>query len=1000
MSTGSLWNRWDLHVHTPASIVHNYGGNDPWDRFLTDLRSLDPSFRVVGINDYYFLDGFKRVKEAFDRGDLPNLDLILPVIELRIKEFAGTGDKWSRINLHAIFADDLPVETIEQQFLTGLPADMHLSADTTDVTWSGNVTSDSLRDLGARIRASVSEDQRKQMPKSDLQVGFDHLVVPMDKVYEHLDRLPLRGSAITAVGRAEWADMPWKAGSLATKKSVINRADISFTAAADPEAYDVARRSLANQGVRDRLLDCSDAHSFSDATVKDRIGNCWTWLHAEPTFSGLKHALAEFDSRVQICDEPPQLKARRSSPRAYIDRVAIKAVERADATFFDADVPINPGFVAVIGNKGQGKSAILDSVAAACNSHAEAHFSFLSERRFRNPTRNSAQGHECVVTWADGGCSQTLLSASHNPAMQEHVTYIPQSLMDEICADDTSAAASRFEKELESVLFRHIPEEDRLGCTSMSELLAKKTAIISDRMRKHRASLNAVVNQIVALRSEATKTRLSALLKERSSLLEQIDAWKDKEPEITPLPDDDGLKPLQAELDAATKARSEAKAAHDAAQRALTDDTRQQSTLAEIRAAIDALVAQRDELLAMHAEDFASLTDGRALDKTVSISVDTSALDSAQQEISARILARRAALKAPDGALVESLRAADERLKTARSELSQPAQEHTKSKERHAEWASHFRQLEEGSEEKAGVTRVDAQVEELWAAPDRLRQLHEQRDELVRLIHAEMMHTLAIYADAYAPAVTFIQQHPVGQRAGLGFDAALRAVGLQERFWSIVARNASSPFQGVTQGENQLASWLDETLLTDVDQVVEFVDRIETALLGTDIPGSDPGRLARAGHKIETALDLTAALTFLEPHFRLSYRGVPIHALSPGERGTLLLVFYLLLDRSTRPLLLDQPDENLDNKTIKDLLVPAIQEAKSRRQIIVVTHNPNVAIVADADQVVVASKDHEGRFSYASGGIESPAMNAAAVEVLEGTWPAFRNREAKYLAGR
>jgi hypothetical protein len=90
--------------------------------------------------------------------------------------------------------------------------------------------------------------------------------------------------------------------------------------------------------------------------------------------------------------------------------------------------------------------------------------------------------------------------------------------------------------------------------------------------------------------------------------------------------------------------------------------------------------------------------------------------------------------------------------------------------------------------------------------------------------------------------------------------------------------------------------------------------------------------------------------------------------------------------------LLDQPDENLDNRTIKELLVPAIKEARERRQVIVVTHNPNVAVVADADQVVTASFDGR-RFEYAAGSIKHPPTNADVVDVLEGTWPAFENRE-------
>ena len=69
---GSLWRKWDLHVHTPASIVQHYGGNteDAWEKFITDLEALPPEFSVIGINDYLFLDGYRRVLEERRKGRL------------------------------------------------------------------------------------------------------------------------------------------------------------------------------------------------------------------------------------------------------------------------------------------------------------------------------------------------------------------------------------------------------------------------------------------------------------------------------------------------------------------------------------------------------------------------------------------------------------------------------------------------------------------------------------------------------------------------------------------------------------------------------------------------------------------------------------------------------------------------------------------------------------------------------------------------------------------
>ncbi|HET7541875.1 MAG TPA: AAA family ATPase [Polyangiaceae bacterium] len=130
----------------------------------------------------------------------------------------------------------------------------------------------------------------------------------------------------------------------------------------------------------------------------------------------------------------------------------------------------------------------------------------------------------------------------------------------------------------------------------------------------------------------------------------------------------------------------------------------------------------------------------------------------------------------------------------------------------------------------------------------------------------------------------------------------------------------------------------------------------------------------------------------------MKFQDTSIEHLSPGQRGALLLIFYLLVDKGKNPILLDQPEENLDNETVVNLLVPVLTQAKQRRQIIMVTHNANLAVVCDAEQIVWATFDrkNDSQIAYSTGAIESPHTNKHAVDVLEGTMPAFNNRRAKY----
>jgi predicted ATPase len=99
------------------------------------------------------------------------------------------------------------------------------------------------------------------------------------------------------------------------------------------------------------------------------------------------------------------------------------------------------------------------------------------------------------------------------------------------------------------------------------------------------------------------------------------------------------------------------------------------------------------------------------------------------------------------------------------------------------------------------------------------------------------------------------------------------------------------------------------------------------------------------------------------------------------------------------PLIIDQPEHNLDNQTIYNLLVDCVKEAKKNRQVVIVTHNPNIAVVCDAEQIICASLDKKdgNRVAYVSGAIEHPEINKKIIDILEGTRPAFDKRRFKYI---
>ena len=104
----------------------------------------------------------------------------------------------------------------------------------------------------------------------------------------------------------------------------------------------------------------------------------------------------------------------------------------------------------------------------------------------------------------------------------------------------------------------------------------------------------------------------------------------------------------------------------------------------------------------------------------------------------------------------------------------------------------------------------------------------------------------------------------------------------------------------------------------------------------------------------------------------------------------------MLSSNSDRPLIIDQPEENLDGEFIYTTLVPVLRREKERRQVIVVTHNPNVAVLGDAELIVVMKAMNDRGEIVARGSIDHHATRDAACAILEGAKEAFLRRAEMY----
>lgn len=127
----------------------------------------------------------------------------------------------------------------------------------------------------------------------------------------------------------------------------------------------------------------------------------------------------------------------------------------------------------------------------------------------------------------------------------------------------------------------------------------------------------------------------------------------------------------------------------------------------------------------------------------------------------------------------------------------------------------------------------------------------------------------------------------------------------------------------------------------------------------------------------------------------ISYGGRPLDRLSVGQKGTVYLCLKLATQTFSQPLVFDQPEDDLDNEFIIEELVGIFRSIKQFRQVILVTHNANLVVNADAEQVVVAENTN-GILKYTSGSLEDELTNKSVRRILEGGDEAFLKRELRY----
>ena len=997
---GSEWRIWDLHVHSPAS--HSVGGG--FDDFVIQLGNS--RCNVVGINDYFSVNGYKTIQSYLNGSSTPDQisdaysdaleklrkKTILPVVECRMTNIVqgrdGKGNP--RINFHIIFDNELPIDEIET-----LIRAFNLSNDTT---------------IGSKY--------------NDAEFLLNKVSVDFNQVYKILNQNPeLTNRHLIWIPYDEYGgigDINPDSDSM-LKEGFINKADILGSSNKKQAEFFLWKHNKFKDedfrgwfGRKKPCIKGSDSHS-----IKDKIGNLkdnnsqptnkYCWIKADPTFNGLKQIVHEPENRVFIGEKPPKLSHFEQRKFNYLSKLAIRpnGSSSADFGWFDTEIELNHDMVAVIGNKGNGKSALLDILALAGNTQNSAHFSFLNKGKFREKGGRLASQFTVTATWADGTQTSLKLNEDPDPDQIEKLRYLPQSYLEKICTEITPDLKSQFQQEIRNVIFSHIDKPNRLGKNSLDDLIDYHVEEIRDRISQLKAEIRKLNRDIVKLELASTDEalrKLEAKLKEKQGQLVAFESQKPKEVKApTTESEDKELTDLKNKINEKQEQLDKLNQQIETENRRKSDLTQKVATARKVSEKLKGLEDRIRSVKMEVAEDLklVGLSVDNVISHNIQHSVVTKAISNLEQELAK--CEQRLATNNPKS-LVRQAEIFQKQLAEHRKKLDEPTRLYQAYLKELGAWNKRKTELIGDVETSDTQKFLEKQISDHKLIPEKIQNLEKRRQEHCLQIHAELKGMEDIYQTLFAPLSELIRTHPIiAEQMKLSFETTISSGELRDQlFENHIRQDVIGTFQSKEEGSALLDNLLDDMDSSDAHSVTEFVGKVSDSIkwnkkLNPAQP-SDIEKQLRKNVNRADLYDFLWSLEYLKPEFALRMDGKNLSQLSPGERGLLLLVFFLLLDKGEVPIIIDQPEENLDNQTVYNLLAPAVQDVKQRRQVIMVTHSPNIAVVCDADQIIYCEIDraNNNKVRYITGSIEAEKLNQAALDVLEGTLPSFENRRMKY----
>ncbi|MBG6131629.1 ABC-type lipoprotein export system ATPase subunit [Aquimarina sp. EL_43] len=1023
---GSEWIKCDLHLHTPDTKLNPKGfelpeGRDKWDEYCEKIEQSDVT--VFGITDYFCFDNYFKFINLFNNKFPKSKKVFFPNIEFRLD--VSVNKSGEEVNLHVIFSNE---DKINKKKLHDF-----LSKLDTNITNNGSVVSCD--------KLESSDDFKKAAIK------YSDLKPALKKVFGNDEPYLIFAASNNQGIRADNKS----ARKMNISDEIDKICDGFFGGVQNIEWFLKDDRYEQNSdGSREMSKPCPvlsgcDAHSFDDLdnklgkefSKKDNKGQLCefsqvTWIKIEPSWEGLKYLTYEPEERVFIGTKPEVLDRVQKNKTKYISKIEINQGEGYDESqgiwFRDQVVYPSNELTAIIGNKGKGKSAITDIAGLLGNSHNENYFSFLDVKNRKFRKNGLASNFKAKLTWQSANSEEKYLHEHIDQNAEEKVKYLPQSYFEDLCneIDDNE----NFIKELNQVVFKHIDETDRLGKDSFEDFIEEVKTNCESSIKTLRDDLNDINCDIVNLLKRDTTEHKESIESKIKNLKEDLDSHITSKP-VNPFSEEDKddekggedkeggkndenykkLKEEEKKLQDAREVESQYLDRLEILNSDLIELKQVKFRFKEEQDRIESFRQSEIEFLKKYALNIDNIFPKPTIN-LVPIEQKISSLE--KEKLKLQLELGKVEYTQEHSDLFETVKSLlwlkIEKIQENYELLSNSLDEKQKLIEGYnaslKDWELR-KIIIEGEDEnpRAGTLKYYEQEIKNIAEilPERLIEYKGIRKEIAAKIYNKKKEIVDIYSSLKKNIDNLLDENSEKiQGYRISLEASFQIKGLKANFLDYIDKGKTGYFYGVDEANRRFKDFIKDLDPNDKDGILTKVDEITSSLEYSGDQKQNPFNQIRSAKSLENLFDYIYGLEFLNEKYALKFADKDIQQLSPGERGAALIVFYLLLDNDEKPLIIDQPEDNLDNQSVFEILVPFIKQAKKHRQLIIVTHNPNLAVVADAEQIIHVdiAKENNYKFSLNTGGIENESINKEIVNILEGTMPAFDKRKIKYLKQR